>query len=107
MRYVIKHPTLGYFTEFEVSQTIPILAPMEMVLHQGSPPVPKGAQIGVEHRYAPKFEAFKPGQSVQFDTAEDAQKQIANADDPNLGGPAAFAGCTVVQSPSPGEPVAL
>ncbi len=102
MRYVIKHPTEGYFTEFEVDQTIPVLAPMEMVLHAGSPPVPKGAQIGVEHTYKPKFEAFKPGQASQFDTEDDANGQIANAG-AAMGGPGAFAGCTVAKSPSPGE----
>jgi hypothetical protein len=102
MRYVIKHPTEGYFTHFEVSESIPILAPMEMVLHQGSPPVPKGAQIGSEEHYRPKFEAFKPGQATQFDTEDDAKNQIANTT-PNHGGPQAFASCTVALSPGPGE----
>jgi hypothetical protein len=101
MRYVIKHPTEGYFTHFEVSEAIPILAPMEMVIHQGSPPVPKGGQIGTETHYRPKFEAFKPSQATQFDTQADAESQIANATE-NHGGPAVFAGCSVVPSPSPG-----
>jgi hypothetical protein len=103
MRYVIKHPTLGYFTEFEVAEQRPIVAPMEMVIHAGHPPVPKGALIGQEHFYRPKFKAFKPSQATQFDTAEDAQRQIANLrpdgnPDEHMGGASAFAGCTVEES---------
>ena len=102
MRYVIKHPTLGFFTEMQVSETTSILAPMDMVLHAGHPPVKKGDVIGYDNRYEPRFEAFRPSQATQFDTEADAQAQI----DKNAvehGGPEAFAGCTVVPSPSPGE----
>jgi hypothetical protein len=101
MRYVIKHPTEGYFTHFEISKTVPILAPMDMQPQPGQM-VKKGDQIGTENHCLPKFEAFKPSQASQFDTKQDAENQIANITE-NHGGPEVFTGCVVVPSPGPGE----
>lgn len=108
MRYTIKHPTLGYFTEMKIVEQTPILAPMELAIHAGHPPVKKGDLIGHDYKWAPQFDAFKPSQSVQYDTEADAKAQIANlrADGTpaeELGGVAAFDSCIVVPSPSIGE----
>jgi hypothetical protein len=94
MRYVIKKPGEGYFTEFEVVETRAVVAPLDMVIHAGHPPVKKGEIIGTESNYRPLFEAFKPSQAIKFDTPADAEGQIANPD-PSHGGPAAFADCIV------------
>lgn len=105
MRYVIKHPTQGFFTEMKQVKTVPILAPMDMVLHAGHAPVRKGDVIGHESVFAPQFEAFRPSQAAQFDTKEDALVQIENHPDDlggrDTGGPEAFASCTVEESPGP------
>jgi hypothetical protein len=102
MRYVIKS-AVGYFTEMVIDRSEQILAPMDMVLHQGSEPVKKGAVIGVNTFYKPQFDALRPFQAVQFDTEKDAQDQIKNlnpdgTENMTLGGAAAFAGCAVEPS---------
>lgn len=91
MRYVIKRPGAGYFTEFRVVESREIRAPVDI------PPVQKGDVVGVESRYAPFFEAFKVSQAIQFDTEADALEQIKNPD-PLMGGPEAFEGCTAEPS---------
>lgn len=103
MRYVIKNPVKGYFTEMVMVRSEPILAPMDMALHAGSPSVKEGESIGTRVFYAPVFEAFLPKQAVQFDTQADAEAQIKNLlpdGKPNvqLGGPEVFVGCTVEES---------
>jgi hypothetical protein len=96
-RFVIKHPQDGYFTEMKVERSEMILAPMDMVIHPGSPPVPKGSPIGTEIFCTPLFEAFKPSQATHFDTRADAENQIRN-NDKNHGGPKAFDGCLVEET---------
>jgi len=103
MRYVIKHSTLGYFTEMVIERSEQILAPMDLPLHAGSPAIPKGGVIGTSVFYRPAFDAFKPSQAVQFDTEADALAQVSNLNpdgSPNeqFGGAEAFAGCTVEES---------
>jgi hypothetical protein len=80
MRFVIRSANGAFFTEFEVK------ASRSVTLN--------GAHVGFEQDLAPKFEAFSPRHAAKFDSQADAETQIANAD-PLLGGPAAFAGCTV------------
>lgn len=80
MRFVIKGSNGAFFTEFEVTESRSVTL--------------KGAHVGFEQDMRPKFEAFMPRHASKFDTAQDAEAQIANAD-PLHGGPEAFAGCTV------------
>jgi hypothetical protein len=80
MRFVIKHPEGGFFTEFQVAKSRTVTL--------------NGVAVGEEHDRVPLFEAHKTRFAAKFDTAADAELQIENA---TLfhGGPEAFAGCTV------------
>lgn len=83
MRYVIKHPQKGFYTEMKVVETKPVTL--------------NGAVIGYESQYRPAFDAFMPTQAAQYDTEEDAQAAMASNPDQH-GGVAAFDSCTVETS---------
>lgn len=89
MRYVINQPGVGYFSEFEITETVPVLAPVDI-----PPNIKKGDPIAHVSHALPKFEAGHAKLAAKFNTEADAQAQLSNPD-PNLGGPAAFAGCIV------------
>lgn len=80
MRFVIKHSTGAFFTEFKVLESRSVTL--------------NGIHVGFEQDLQPKFEAFLPSQASKFDSREDAETQVANAELFH-GGPEAFAGCTV------------
>lgn len=83
MRFVIRGPDGGYFTEFQPIETKRVTL--------------NGVFVGSETYVQPAFEAFKTRQAAHFATEADALAQIAN--DPKVnplhGGPDAFVGCTV------------
>lgn len=82
MRYVIKNAEGKYFSQFESVETKPVTL--------------RGVHIGDETTMAPKFKGEVESAS-RFDTAADAEGQIANDEKshPLHGGPEAFAGCIV------------
>ena len=81
MRYVIKKPGEGYFTEMRISETVPVTLDDRVVGHQNT--------------YRPRFEAFKDSQATQFDTEADARGLMQM---PRYGGASAFAQCTIEPS---------
>lgn len=78
MRYVIRNPKEGYFTEMYSSETIPVFLGDRLMGHN--------------YVYRPKFEAFKIDQATQFDTEADARALIQDA---RYGGAVAFPNCTI------------
>lgn len=83
MRYVIRHPDKGYFTEMKVSETKAVTL--------------NGQVIGYESQYRPAFDAFMPTQAAQYDTEKDAQSAMASNPDQH-GGVIAFDSCIVEPS---------
>lgn len=68
----------GYFTEMGIVQTVPV------VLNK--------IVVGHNNIYRPKFDGMNRSHASQFNTEADAQALI---DDPDYGGPEAFANCTI------------
>lgn len=86
MRYVIKHPSGGFFTEHAITGTVKSVEQ-------------DGASNDFVHKrptLSPKFDAHVPQQAIKFDSEQDASDQMAH---PHLEDAKAFDGCTV-------EPVA-
>lgn len=90
MRYVIKNSAGLLFSGFDVKETKAVTL--------------NGAFVGTESHCLPLFEAARAKDAVKFDTQEDAAAQVANQvkdlkgdliDHQQLGGPAAFEGCTI------------
>jgi len=81
VRYVIKKPAEGYFTEMKIHKTVPVTL--------------DGRVLGHQNYYSPVFEAFKAAQASQFDTEADARSLMKND---QYGGAAAFANCTIEPS---------
>jgi hypothetical protein len=85
MRYVIKSPAGRYFTGFSVIQSRAITL--------------NGVFVGIENDAVPEFLAAIPSNAIKFDSAVDAQTQIKNDAVLFHGGPEAFEGCTVEETP--------
>lgn len=87
MRYVIKKPDEGFFTEMEVIET------KAVKLHK--------IVVGYEQVYRPVFKGMQHGHASQFNTKKDAEDLMTNAD---FGAPESFAGCVIVANTSEHEP---
>lgn len=96
MRHVIRTPQGLYYTEMRCAETVE---------HRKD----DGTLLGIDNRYRPAFESFKPETASQLNTKADAERLMA---DPQYGGnvpwnwpasspgsdgaPGSFAGCEVV-----------
>lgn len=78
IRYVIKNPNVGYFTEMKISKTVPVTLDDRIVGHQNT--------------YRPIFEGMRPSMASLFDTEADARSLMQNE---RYGGASAFANCTI------------
>lgn len=91
-RFVIKHPTKGYFAHFETVETKAVVSPADIRLPGFE--IKKGDAIGVEDHKAPVFIGHIAAASKYGDAAS-AQAHI-DGDLPEFhGGKDAFAGCIV------------
>lgn len=87
MRYVIKNPTQGYFTEMVVDKTTAVK------LH--------GAVVGYEQTWRPEFGGMRHIHAAQFNTKDDAESLMRNE---AFGAPASFEGCFAEPNTSEHEP---
>lgn len=84
MRYVIKKPDEGYFTEVKAVESVPVK------LH--------GVLIGHNTTYKPLFLGMQPAHATQFGDEASARSFMNETD---YGAPDAFEGCVI--EPNKGE----